>query len=44
VGGLGSIGYISTLSNIPYVSAQQILASSIYATLAGPTTVVLYEF
>jgi hypothetical protein len=44
VGGLGSIGYISTLNTVPFISAQQIIASSIYATLAGPTTVVLYEF
>lgn len=45
VGGLGSAGYLSSLSNIPYLSAQQIYASSIvFQTLVGPTTVVLYEY
>ncbi len=45
VGGLGSAGYLSSLSNIPYLSSQQIYASSIvFQTLVGPTTVVLYEY
>jgi hypothetical protein len=44
VAGLGSAGYISTLSNVPYISSQQLIASTIYATLAGPTTLVLYNF
>ncbi len=42
--GLGSTGYLSSLSNVLYISAQQIVASSIFASLAGPTTLVLYEY
>ena len=41
--GLGTYAYLSSLSSVTYISAVQIIASSIYATVAGPTTVVLYE-
>ena len=43
VRGLGQAGYVSTLSNVNNVSANQFVASSFYATLAGPTTLVLYD-
>jgi hypothetical protein len=43
VTGLGTTGYISSFFQVSSISAQQLVASSIFATLAGPTTVVLYE-
>jgi hypothetical protein len=45
VEGLGTIGYLSSLNGISLLSTQQIFTSSIYyLNLAGPTTVVLYEY
>jgi hypothetical protein len=41
--GLGSAGYVSTLSTVLVVSSQQLFASSIYAWLVGPVTLVLYD-
>ena len=43
VEGLGTIGYISTLSNLIFVSSLQISGSSFFGNLADAQTVILIE-
>ena len=41
--GLGTAGYVSTLSNVSYISATQNIASSFSGNLADALTLVLFD-